>query len=231
MNPEIKKINETTWIIDEGGVRFFLLAGSEKAILIDNGMQVKNAKEIAESLTDLPIVQIYTHADPDHTGSSAEFNLFYMHPSETVNYFNAHKGNGTMIPVWEGDVIDLGGRPLEIIALPGHTPGSIGILDVNARVLISGDPIQDGGIFMFGPLREMRAYIGSLKRLEKMTSRFDNIWPSHGTLPVKPELIKSLYEGAEKVLAGEVKGEEAEFFGNKFIRYNIGVASLLYDGK
>lgn len=38
----------------------------------------------------------------------------------------------------KGDVIDLGNRPLEIIELPGHTPGSIGILDVKTRALFAG---------------------------------------------------------------------------------------------
>ena len=43
-----------------------------------------------------------------------------------------------MIPLKEGDIIDLGDRPLEIIDNPGHTPGSIAILDVKNRVLIGG---------------------------------------------------------------------------------------------
>ena len=47
MNKEIIKINETTWRIEEEGVRFFLLVGKKKALLIDSGMQIHNAKEIA----------------------------------------------------------------------------------------------------------------------------------------------------------------------------------------
>lgn len=41
---EIVKINENTWRIEDGGVRFFLLAGKEKALLIDSGMQIRNAR-------------------------------------------------------------------------------------------------------------------------------------------------------------------------------------------
>lgn len=74
-------------------------------------------------------------------------------------------GTGDFTPIEDdGDRIDLGERPLEIISLPGHTPGSIAILDVNNRVLISEDPIQDGLIFMFGVQREIHAYSKSLKK-------------------------------------------------------------------
>jgi len=50
MDYQIIKMNDNTWRVEDHGVRFFLLAGRDKALLIDSGMQVHNAKEIAESL-------------------------------------------------------------------------------------------------------------------------------------------------------------------------------------
>ena len=226
---EIISINENTWRIEDGGVRFFLLAGENKALLIDSGMQVHNAKEIAEGLVDLPIELLNTHADMDHVGSNEEFDSFYMNPAEASNYYNTNKKTGTIIPVSDGDIIDLGGREIEIITLPGHTPGSIAALDINNRVLISGDPIQDGDIFMFGVQREIHAYLLSLEKLEKYKERFDTIYPSHGTFPVGPELIDALHEGAIRVMNGEVEGSDAEFFGTKIKRYDVGVAGFLCD--
>ena len=41
----------------------FLLVGTEKALLIDSGMNTLNAKQIAESITKLPIILLNTHAD------------------------------------------------------------------------------------------------------------------------------------------------------------------------
>ena len=224
---EIIKINDSTWRIEEEGVRFFLLAGEKKALLIDSGMQVHNAKEIAEGLVALPIELLNTHADMDHVGSNDEFDSFYMNPAEASNYYNTNKKTGTIIPVSDGDIIDLGGREIEIITLPGHTPGSIAALDKNNRVLISGDPIQDGDIFMFGVQREMHAYLLSLEKLEKYRDRFDTIYPSHGTFPVGTELIDALHEGAVRVLNGEVEGCEAEVFGTKIIKYDVGAATFL----
>lgn len=63
---EIIQINDTAWRIEDNGVRFFLLTGTEKALLIDSGMNTPNAKQIAESITKLPIMLLNTHADPDH---------------------------------------------------------------------------------------------------------------------------------------------------------------------
>lgn len=227
---EVIKINEGTWRIEDNGhVRFFLLAGSGQALLIDSGMMVNNAKEIAESLTDLPVKLLITHADRDHVGSNAEFTEFYMHPAEASNYYNSQKQSGDFIPVEDGDILDLGGRPLEIIALPGHTPGSIAILDVKNRVLISGDPIQDGLIFMFGVQREMHAYRKSLKKLDAYRDRFDLIYPSHGSIPVKPELIDQLYEVSGKLLAGEFESTEEEFHGMKVRKVDMGIASFLVE--
>lgn len=227
MDYQVVQIDSHTWRIEETGVRFFLLASEERALLIDSGMQVKNAKEIAEGLTELPVSLLITHGDRDHVGSNEEFPVFYMHPAEASNYYNTQGKTGEFIPVWDGDVLDLGGRPLEIIALPGHTPGSIAVLDRNARVLISGDPVQDGQIFMFGAQREMRAYIHSLERLEGYRDAFDWVYPSHGSCPVSPDLIPALREAAGKVLAGEVQGTEVQMFGGKVMRYDVGVAAFL----
>ncbi len=44
----------------------------------------------------------------------------------------------------EGDVIDLGDRVFEVLHLPGHSPGSIGLLEVKTGTLFSGDAIYDG---------------------------------------------------------------------------------------
>ena len=229
MNYEAIQINNDTWRIAEDGVRFFLLVGKERALLIDSGMMVHNAREIAGSLTKLPLSLLNTHADMDHIGSNAQFETFYMHPAEEVNYRRGG-GTGTIIPIREGDTLDLGGRELEIIHLPGHTPGSIAVLDKSWRVLISGDPIQaHGNIFMFGEHRNMRDYIASLARLEERTSQFDEIWPSHADFPVKPELIGKLRDGAERIMAGEVVGRPAAFHEHKITAYDLGFATILCD--
>lgn len=223
---EIIQMNETTWRIEDGMVRMFLLTGTKEALLIDSGMNTPNAKEIAESITDLPVKLLNTHADGDHISGNEAFENFYMHPLEEGNYrFRGRKG--TIIPVQQGDVLDLGDRPLEIIDLPGHTPGSIAILDVKNRVLIGGDSIQDGRIFMFGEHRNLPVYIASLEKLSAYEGRFDEVYASHSSVEVSPDIILKLIAGAKQILAGEAVGEEIDMFGNSVLLYQFEFAGFL----
>ena len=116
---------------------------------------------------------------------------------------------------------------LEVIHLPGHTPGSIALLDKNRRILFSGDPIQDGEIFMFGIHRDMDAYLESLKRLQNRISDFDSIYPSHGTMPVTKELIGQLIDGAKKVVNDEIPWVKADRFPVPVRAYHTGTATFL----
>lgn len=228
---EIIKINENTYRIENGAVRFFLLEGSEKALLIDSGMTVRNAKEIAESVTSLPVSLINTHADIDHIGSNAEFSAPYMHPSELSNYHNTQRAEGEITPVWDGDIIDLGEREIEVIHIPGHTPGSIALLDRKHRFLFSGDPVQDGHIFMFGVQRDLGAYRLSLKRLIERQNDFEKIFPSHGTCPVGKDILGKLLDESGKVISGEITLQHSEFRGMPVSFYKTETAVFLCEAK
>lgn len=227
---EVIRIDEKTWRIEDGMVRFFLLCGDGKAALIDTGMNVSDARSIAEGLTDLPLILLNTHADPDHISGNGAFDEVYMSPAEEENY-REHGGKGTVCPVSDGDVIDLGGRTLKIIDIPGHTPGSIAILDEKKRVLIGGDTIQDGNIFMFGKFRNIEKYIDSMKKLAEWDGTYDEIYPMHGTFPVKPDIVGKLLEGAEQILSGDAKGEAADMWGTPVCLYKFPYAGFICEAK
>lgn len=224
---QVIRADEDTWRIENGMVRLFLLRGSEKAMLIDTGMTVRGAREMAEKLAERPVLLLNTHADRDHVGANSDFDAFHMHPADEKQY-RQEGGSGELVPLADGQEIDLGGRKLRIIHLPGHTPGSVAVLDVSRRVLISGDPIQEHGrIFMFGEQRNLRAYAESLERLEGMTGAFDEIWPSHADLPLSPACIPKLREGALRILEGKAEGHEADFHGMKITVYDLGFTAFL----
>ena len=225
---ETIKINDDTYRIEDGHVRFYLFVGKEKAALIDTGMNVPDAKTIAEGLTDLPVILINTHADPDHISGNAAFDEFYMSAKEEGNY-NDHGGEGGFVPVHEGDVIDLGNRPLRIIDIPGHTPGSIAIIDEKNRILISGDSVQDGEIFMFGTRRNLDRYIESLKHLLEFSGMFDEIYPMHGTFPQKPDQIEKLLEGAQLIKDGKAYSNPVTIFENEVLLYKFPYGGFLCD--
>lgn len=223
---EVIQIDEHSWRIEDSMVRFFVLEGTQKALMIDSGMNTPDAAEIAKKLTSRPLEILNTHADRDHISGNGAFERIYLSPAEEENY-RAAGGKGEIIPVKDGDIIDLGDRPLEIIDIPGHTPGSIAILDVNKRVLISGDSVQDGHIFMFGQFRNIDAYVPSMQKLLTYKDRFDEIYPSHGSLPVRPSIIEELIDAAEEIRSGSAAAEEVDMFGNKVKLYKFPCAGFL----
>ena len=84
-------------------------------------------------------------------------------------------------------------------------------------------------IFMFGHFRNMRTYIRSLEHLQNWRDSFNEIWPSHASFPVKPDLIDKLQSGAQDVLEGKVTGHPEEVYGNRIMAYDLGYATFLCD--
>ncbi len=225
---EVRELFENTWMLEDGHVRIFFLAGTETLLIVDSGISCPDIRAAGKQVSPLPQELFNTHADPDHISANAAFESFYMHPSEAHVYRHLRHGKGKMIPVFDGDLIDLGGRKLEVIHLPGHTPGSVTLLDKENRALIGGDPIQaDGDIFMFGSHRDLEAYIGSLRRLMKRESEFDMIYPSHAKIPVGKDVIPELIKGAEKILAGKIPGEPRQVHGTDILVRDIGITRFL----
>ena len=66
-------------------------------------------------------------------------------------------------------------------------------------------------------------------RLEAMRDTFDEIWPSHADLPVSPDIIPALVQGAEKILRGEIPGTPEAFHGHDIRACDLGFTVLLCD--
>lgn len=162
-------------------------------------------------------------------GLSGKGDLYQFWGSRLYESVLDKSGTGKISPIKEGDVIDLGDRPLKIIDLPGHTPGSIAVLDVKNRVLISGDSVQDSNIYMFGPRRNIEDYIVSLRHLRNFKADFDLIFPSHGTFPLQNGQIEKLLAGAEDIVFNRAAGSEMELFGNKTVWYKFDYAGFYCD--
>lgn len=215
MGKEIVKINEHTWRIEDSFVRYFLLEGDQKALLIDSGGTTPDAKEIACSLTKLPLSLLNTHGDGDHTAGNAAFDRFMMHKADwdTMKIFNRYPG-AALEEIRDGQVIDLGGRPLRIIAIPGHTLGSVAILDEKYRVLYTGDSVQSGAIFMSGEHRDPSAFLDSLGKLLSFRGEYDTVYPSHGEAALPAIQVEKVKNAWQMVLDGKVEVREQNLHGN-----------------
>jgi glyoxylase-like metal-dependent hydrolase (beta-lactamase superfamily II) len=91
-----------------------------------------------------------------------------------------------------GDEIDLGDRRLTVVALPGHTPGSIGLIDHEERALISGDAIYDGGLIDTLPESDVESYLGTMEVLRRLD--VDIVYPGHGW-PFDRARLREIAEG------------------------------------
>lgn len=68
----------------------------------------------------------------------------------------------------EGDVVDLGNRKFTVLHLPGHSPGSIALLDGHNGEFFSADAMYDGGIVDDVPTSDVDAYLRTMKRLSEL---------------------------------------------------------------
>lgn len=62
----------------------YLVKGTERALLIDTGCGAGNVRELAESLTDLPLSVVLTHGHYDHAGGAGHFREVWVNPAELV---------------------------------------------------------------------------------------------------------------------------------------------------
>ena len=73
--------------------------------------------------------------------------------------------------VVEGDSIDLGDRRFEVLHLPGHSPGSVALLDRSDGTLLAGDAVYDGVIVDDIPGANIVDYCRTMQRLLRLAVR------------------------------------------------------------
>jgi glyoxylase-like metal-dependent hydrolase (beta-lactamase superfamily II) len=64
--------------------------------------------------------------------------------------------------------VDLGDRAFEVLHLPGHSPGSIGLWEARTGTLFSGDAIYDGPLLDAIPGADSDAYRITMERLRSL---------------------------------------------------------------
>jgi glyoxylase-like metal-dependent hydrolase (beta-lactamase superfamily II) len=178
----------------------FLVLGTRSALLIDTGLGEKGLDAVAASITDLPVTVVNTHGHEDHAGGNRFFDTICAHPGDmdTVARFSPGK---KITEVKEGFSFDLGGRSLSVIETPGHTRGSICLLDAANRIIFTGDN-NNGHVWLF--LYEslpVETYLASLERLMARSGEFDVIYPGHGS-PCGLERLTAIAASARAILKG-----------------------------
>jgi len=107
-----------------------------------------------------------------------------------------------------GDIIDLGGRMLEVIYTPGHSPGSICLLDRKNRILFTGDHFFPGPLYAHPADVNIDDYIASNKKLAGLINEFDFICSGHNDPWVKSDVILLVSEAFNTIFEGKGKFTE-----------------------
>ncbi|UCD25737.1 MAG: MBL fold metallo-hydrolase [Gemmatimonadota bacterium] len=108
----------------------------------------------------------------------------------------------------DGAIVDLGGRQLEVIYAPGHSPGSMCLLDRASRLLWTGDHFYPGPLYAHADDVDIDDYIASNERLVGMLAEFDYVLSGHNDPWVASEVIPRVSRAFEAILEGSAEYAE-----------------------
>ena len=208
------QIDEHTWV-GTGHMMYneslYLLEGTDKAILIDAGTNIKDLDKIVAAITKKPVMLIATHVHPDHTGSSIDcFPEIYINPGDKVlipQFMADYKGKVKYLA--DGEVIDLGGRKLEVVFTPAHTPGSTTFIDKDAGYGFSGDSFGSGNLLLS---LDFSTLIATCEKTSEIMQKYGikYLFPGHyyGNNTETKQRVDDMIILSRDVLSGKVKGTE-----------------------
>ncbi len=144
-------------------VNCYVLAGSPggRAIIIDPGDQGAKIRAALDKYKLKPAVVINTHGHYDHIGSDDDFGVtVYVHKNDLPMLLDARKNlsaafgssaykvSSPIKTLADGDIIRLDELELEVIHLPGHTPGGIGLVMKKPQtdIVFTGDTLFCMGV-------------------------------------------------------------------------------------
>ena len=182
---QIHEYNPDLFILRQSGCTdyekpfVFLLFGGERAYLLDTGSRKGNLapalrlvvhRWLSRNHRDrLPLIVAHTHSHSDHVAGDAELQalgdpaipITYVAP--TVDATKKFYG----IAHWPEDVgtVDLGGRMLDILGIPGHDIVSVAVYDRQTAILLTGDSVYPGRLY----IRDFAAFEQSNQRMLRFT--------------------------------------------------------------
>ena len=209
----------------------YLVLGNTQALLFDTGLGIADIRSVVLSLTKLPVIVVNSHTHNDHVGGNWQFEhvagmaTAFTHESARGSSADAQAelepGNlcgalptgfdakAYVTRSWkvdrsihDGSTFELGGRTLEVIATPGHTPDAIALLDRANGLLFTGDSYYPGPIYLYRPETDLDAYEHSMARLAALSSKVKSLLPSHNVPLADPAELPEVLATFREVRLG-----------------------------
>lgn len=217
-----------------------LASGRERAALVDAGMGIdRSLPRAVATVTDRPVTLLVTHCDSDHIGGASQFRDVYLSPEEReediavacspglrLRFLAAHGFDPEMVKraeasivrepltvygqVRDGDRLDLGGRELLAISLPGHSMGSMVYLDPEARIAFVGDAITKSPLVAFGRCPPLSVYLEALLRFRDIAGDGVRLYCGHSVTALPEDTLPDLIQGCRDILSGKCGGDREE---------------------
>ena len=202
-----RQLDEHTWIGNGHRVyneSLYLVEGNDRAILIDAGTYIPDLDKIVAKITSKPVTMVLTHAHGDHVGGVGPFPEVYLNAGDmTIVPNNMRNYKGQIRYLNDGQVIDLGGREIEVIFTPGHTPGSATFFDKAQHYGFSGDAFGSTNLLVFTNLStEMYTAERIENYMKKNDIRF--LFPGHysGDNLESPQRVTDIKNMCREILDG-----------------------------
>lgn len=185
----------------------WLLRGRERDLAVDTGSGIVPSAPLVEAVAGKPVTALASNPYYDHAGGWHGYAERACHPLDAPalanpaaesasvgDYLNAatlralpwegfrledyrlRPAEPTRL-VGEGDVFDLGDRALEVLHLPGRSPGGLGLWETASGSLFTSDMLYDGDHGAAWPPEDPPAYCASLKRLRDLP--VERVYPGH----------------------------------------------------
>jgi glyoxylase-like metal-dependent hydrolase (beta-lactamase superfamily II) len=193
----------------------YLLIGKERALLLDTGLGICNIHDEVIKLTEKPITAVATHIHWDHIGGHKYFPDFYAHEDELnwlagefpltmeqikgmvidrcnlpegydINSYEFFQGMPTRV-LKDNDIIDIGGRSVQVLHTPGHSPGHMCFYERKRGYLFTGDLVYKDTLFAYYPSTDPQAYLKSIERIAALPVK--RVFPAHHSLDIHPEIL------------------------------------------
>jgi glyoxylase-like metal-dependent hydrolase (beta-lactamase superfamily II) len=213
----------------------YLVEGNDRAVLFDTGLGISTIKAVTDQLTSKKLTVLNSHAHYDHVGSNYLFpgvwarvvkftremaegipnsaaqeffpeeSFFRDPPAEFDRTRYAVKPWKVVRSLTDGEVIDLGGRSLEVVYTPGHSPDSICLLDRANRLLFTGDTFYLGPIYAQLEESNLPDYHRSAKRLVGLADDLEWIFPAHSAPTRDIQWLALFHDAFERIASGSAE--------------------------
>ena len=218
-----------------------LIVGEDRALLFDTGVGLLSIKSVVERITSLPVTVLNSHTHYDHVGGNWEFSTVLAIDSDytraNMEGFNNNRISVDFLPeafcngapdgsntvsfytrpwkrsryVEDGELLDLGGRILEVFHVPGHTPDAVALLDAENRLLFTGDSWYDASLWLFARETNVKDYEASISRLAALEDEVDFLLGAHNSARVDAGRLQAVVDAFSKIRAGEYAGENDDY--------------------